>query len=135
MEAAARDRAKAWALANPEQHRANIKRHRETNWPKYLLQGARRSSKTRKHKAPTIDADFLKTLWATQAGLCHWTGIPMTIERDSPWSVSIDRLDNSKGYDADNVQLCCWWANLARNNYTVEEFRNILAAVRAAANS
>lgn len=34
----------------------------------------------------------------------------------------IDRVDNSKGYTEENCVPCCRKCNIAKNNYSVEEF-------------
>jgi hypothetical protein len=41
----------------------------------------------------------------------------------NPLSCSIDRIDNSKGYTKDNVQLVTWACNRARGNLSVEDFK------------
>lgn len=41
-------------------------------------------------------------------------------------SPSIDRVDNSKGYTKDNVEIICLRANQLKNDATIEEIRAIL---------
>lgn len=36
----------------------------------------------------------------------------------------IDRIDSNKGYELDNVVPCCKWCNIAKNDSTVDEFKN-----------
>lgn len=38
--------------------------------------------------------------------------------------IGIDRVDNSKGYDMDNLVSCCAWCNKMKLTYTKEEFIN-----------
>lgn len=38
-----------------------------------------------------------------------------------PYSASIDRIDNNRGYTKDNVQFVCWIYNLCKNNWTDKE--------------
>ena len=38
----------------------------------------------------------------------------------APSGYSIDRIDNTKGYTVDNIQLVCYSANLARNSFTIQ---------------
>jgi len=37
-------------------------------------------------------------------------------------NVSIDRIDSTKGYSKDNVQLVCMAANQMKNDLSMEEF-------------
>ncbi len=78
----------------------------------------------------TIAREDLSALWAKQGGLCYLSGVPMVKEARSLFSVSVDRLDNSRGYERDNVALVSKAANLARNTSTVDEFHVWLKAVR-----
>lgn len=36
----------------------------------------------------------------------------------------IDRVDNSKGYEIDNIVPCCRICNVAKNTLTLSEFKN-----------
>ena len=44
----------------------------------------------------------------------------------SPNSVSFDRIDSTKGYIKDNVQIISWRANNLKSNGTKQEFKLIL---------
>lgn len=46
------------------------------------------------------------------AGVCERTGV--TFERRGAFSMSLDRIDNSRGYTTDNVQAVCWAYNRAK---------------------
>lgn len=46
------------------------------------------------------------------AGVCQQTGIPF--EPSGNFAASIDRVDNSQGYVAGNVQAVCWIYNRAK---------------------
>lgn len=50
------------------------------------------------------------------------------------WGYGLDRLDNSRGYELDNVVTCCKECNVARNNnFTSDEMRQFIGpAIRAA---
>lgn len=67
----------------------------------------------------------LKSLWEKQRGICAITGLPMILPETSactnlgPKCVSIDRIDNSKGYSLENIQLVCYSVNLARNVFSI----------------
>ena len=57
-------------------------------------------------------------------GYCKVTGLPFTMEpnkngRTSPLSPSLDRIDSSKGYTEDNVQVVVWIYNNAKSHWGV----------------
>ena len=68
-----------------------------------------------------IDEDFILNMWITQNGKCFYSGKNMEIF-SSPWSVSIDRKDSSKGYTKDNIVLCCAVFNRMKLNYSINKF-------------
>ncbi len=73
-----------------------------------------------------IDEYFLKELYDRQQGLCAITGIPVELKthekgRQTPYQISVDRIDNSKNYSKNNVRLTTLIANLARNVFTDQD--------------
>lgn len=69
-----------------------------------------------------LSADFLLKLALQQGSRCAQTGIPFVISRESsPWMPSIDRIDSSKGYKQDNIQLVCWMYNVGKNRWSHQE--------------
>jgi hypothetical protein len=62
----------------------------------------------------------LKDMWDAQQGKCSVTGLHMTYAsrrmRDSTGlNASVDRIDQSKGYEKGNVRLVCYRVNLMRH--------------------
>lgn len=59
---------------------------------------------------------------------CFYCGIePTNIYHKRFYNVSyngVDRVDNSIGYELNNVVSCCKMCNIAKNNYTENEFLN-----------
>lgn len=78
-----------------------------------------------------LSYEFLERLLRKQAGLCALTGIPLEMShkgiRNKNTRVSLDRIDNSKGYTKDNVQLVVVTANLAKNSGANDDFWRFLA--------
>jgi len=75
----------------------------------------------------SIDSKFLMGLYSKQGGKCALSGIVMTTrgERggDEYWkSISLDRIDSSKGYTEDNVQLVCTGVNYMKKDMSDELF-------------
>lgn len=70
-----------------------------------------------------LDAYFLFSLFDEQDGRCAVSGIEMerpqaaAFRTDQPFMISVDRIDNSKGYTRGNVRLVCLIVNLAMNTW------------------
>ena len=97
------------------------------------LKGTRRRSKE-KNIYNDLTLDYLMYLWEKQKGLCALTGIPMTYkfyEGRVNTNLSVDRIDSTKGYSKDNVQLVCMAANQMKNDLSMEEFMNMCEVVLA----
>lgn len=72
-----------------------------------------------------LTSDFIMALYEKQNGLCALSGIPLTWDAKKGrvlTNLSIDRIDSSKGYDADNVQLVCRIVNIMKNNLSQDSF-------------
>lgn len=85
----------------------------------------------RRHKGVDISLQDLKDLWEKQKGLCAYSGVPMTWDDSNRYTtVSIDRIDSSKGYVRGNIAFCCFTVNIMKSNMPVEHFlwwcRNIV---------
>ena len=65
---------------------------------------------------------------------CPVLGIPLVIgDRTRPGiynSPSLDRIDNSKGYTKDNVQVISYRANSIKSDATPEEIKRIYKYIR-----
>lgn len=79
-----------------------------------------------------ITPDYVKELWEQQKGRCFYTGLPMIISptKKSPFHPSIDRRECSKGYIKGNVVICCQSINYAKSNYSENEFKEFLEALK-----
>lgn len=65
-----------------------------------------------------LDLEFIESLPL----ICHYTGEELTVEQNKPNTVSLDRIDNSKGYTKDNVVFCNWRVNQAKNTMSKLDF-------------
>ena len=130
---------KAWRDANPElvvkiQKRSRIiRKKRSLTDPDIALRNMLTCAKTRAKKAHRefdIDLDYVKRLWQRQQGLCKLSGLPMSIAIGSAeLRVSLDRINNDKGYVKGNVQLLRSMVNNAKNRYSQTEFLKMCRAV------
>lgn len=90
---------------------------------------------TRRGYACDLTLDFLLDLLEKQEGKCYYTGIPMVTTKRSPYIVSVDRKDSSRGYERDNVVLACWRANKMKQEFSVQDFVETCKLVAATAQS
>ena len=99
---------------------------RELKNPK--LSGRKRNTNqsTKRHKI-TITIYDLKELWKIQNGKCFWMGVDMSLEdlfvSNSPFAVSVERLNSDKGYHKDNIVLTTRFANRGRGKYDNDNFK------------
>lgn len=68
--------------------------------------------------------EYIKELWNKQEGKCALSGIQMTFqlqEGRTPTNVSIDKIDRTKGYTTDNIQLVCMACNQMKSDLSEGE--------------
>jgi hypothetical protein len=68
-----------------------------------------------------VDLDLLD-LWDKQDGRCAYTKLPLLATANQFNTVSLDRVDSSKGYVVGNIQLVCAAINKMKQEYTEEVF-------------
>lgn len=63
-------------------------------------------------------AGWALAIMKAQGHRCYLSGVPFSLDRlgrgaaPRPYAPSIDRIDASGGYTADNIRVICWAANL-----------------------
>ena len=95
---------------------------------RFLLKGHKQIAK---NKSIPIDFDLtaqeVYDQWEKQKGCCAYTGYPMIHPYNkkgkplTPYVASIDRIDSSKGYTRDNIEIVCIVINYAKNKFTKKE--------------
>jgi len=80
----------------------------------------------------TLTVDDINEIFERQNGLCYWFNVPLipSNSHKSPQQPSLDRLDINKGYTKDNVVLCCYSANIGRNENDVETWESFLKVLK-----
>lgn len=78
-----------------------------------------------------LSADFILALYEVQRGRCAITGRRMTIGTTKPTNISIDRIDSSRPYERDNVQLVCLAVNYMKHELSQDDFIDWCRAVMA----
>lgn len=54
--------------------------------------------------------------------ICHYTGQKLVLEGNKPNTISLDRIDCSKGYTATNVVYCCAFVNIMKHKSSYQDF-------------
>jgi len=57
---------------------------------------------------------------------CAETGVEMTLTPNRANTLSIDRINNSKGYIKGNVRFVCWCINRGKGNLPNNQFKKII---------
>jgi CRISPR/Cas system-associated protein Cas10 (large subunit of type III CRISPR-Cas system) len=95
-----------------------------------LLNASKQRSK-KKSRENTLTLEDIKSIYPKN-GLCPIFGTKLVFgdagfRETSP---SIDRIDSTKGYTKDNIQIISWKANRIKTNSSIEELELILAYMK-----
>lgn len=117
------------APSTPESIKKQRARYRN-DWALRLIQDSKTKSKkiNREH---SISKEYLHKLYKNQKGKCHWFNIPLTnfdIHK-FPQNISIDRLNNNKGYIEKNVVLTSYCANIGRGNTELNTWKTTVKKI------
>ena len=104
----------------------NIK-YRHDNWESFMVRASRtRARKISKEHTITVDDIIIPTK-------CPYLNVELTRiagQGNTPTNASLDRIDNTKGYTPDNIQVISILANTMKNKATKEQLitfaKNIL---------
>lgn len=69
-----------------------------------------------------LKPDDIKELIAKQNNKCVYTGYDLEWSHNNNYKASIDRIDSSKGYTRDNIQLVCFIVNQAKSDLSDDVF-------------
>ena len=97
-----------------------------------LWSGGSRRGRGEERSRKNLTVEQLNQLYVKQKGSCALSGFELTAIRGKsafPTNVSIDRIDNSKGYTIDNIQLVCRKANTMKGEETWEELLDWCTAI------
>jgi hypothetical protein len=86
-----------------------------------FLRTCKESAKKRNQEFSLERQDFLE-MWDEQQGLCVYTGLPMELQPNTLFSVSVERVDNSVGYTKNNTVLVTNAVNRMKSNMEGEDF-------------
>lgn len=89
----------------------------------------------RTRKSCSLTLADVKDQWEKQAGICPYTGWHLDLatwrrkRNKSPKQASIDRIDNSIGYEKGNIQFVALIVNYAKNTFTDDDLVEMCKAV------
>jgi hypothetical protein len=83
----------------------------------------------RTHITNTLTLEDLLKLYNEQEGRCFYTNRPMVLAKNDIYSLSIDRVNSSKGYHLDNIHLCCSIINYMKQEYPLDLFLTLCKEV------
>lgn len=112
-----------WQKEHPEQRRLSHKKHRQKNPVKYMLYKAKRRARDKEIEFSIVETDF--TNLPTH---CPVLGLELIYHGGGSMedrNASLDRIDNTKGYIKDNVQIISFRANKIKNDATLKELKAI----------
>ena len=92
-------------------------------------QGRNRVS-NRPVKEITITPDSLVEKFHKQNGKCYWSNLDLNEDfnyiKHHPFAISVERLDNSKGYTDENTVLTRRIFNLGRMAFPESDFKDVI---------
>ena len=99
-----------------------------------ILVGSLRARSRKKGWLTNVTPEDIVILFERQEGRCSQTGIKFTADHNSeagsgPFQPSVDRIDSTRPYTLDNVQLVVWMYNRMKGEHTTEEFAELLTMI------
>lgn len=73
--------------------------------------------------------EYLVELYETQNGVCSYTKEQLNLSAGHKNTISVDRIDSSKGYTKDNVVLTTWAVNNCKQDLSMQDFVNLCELV------
>lgn len=82
----------------------------------------------------TLTPEDIISKYNEQCGLCYWSEIPLDPKynyiKRHPLAISVERVDNTKGYTYDNIKLVIRMFNLGRCSYQ-GDFHQVVSELRS----
>ena len=86
-----------------------------------FLRNAKNSANKRGQEFALTVAD-IAACWQDQAGICAYSGRPMTLQTGHLNTVSIERINSSVGYTPANTILVCQAINRMKSDFSFADF-------------
>jgi hypothetical protein len=125
---------KQWYNKNHGKFKNYYKKQRaEEPLSKYVYKKLQQRKRATKGKiGPDFSLEEFDIWLNKQKLLCEYCGVDLTHwDKRKETTITLDRLDNSRGYNFDNIVLCCIACNRMRNDtFTYDEMIQIGKTVR-----
>lgn len=113
----------------------SLEAHREKKLPRANLMFLSIKGRARRRgmSFSLTQSDIISQLNA-QDWKCLKTGIPFDLTFGNgrkPFGPTIDRIENSRGYEADNIQIVCNLYNFCKNEFTDDDVMKFVRALAA----
>ena len=98
----------------------------------HMLVGAYKKSAREANRTFLLTNEECRALFKGDCSYCGDAPYRETKKKDSYGNFiynGIDRLDNDKGYEPDNVVSCCWPCNDLKGSYSVGEFIRLILKI------
>ena len=118
---------KEYYLQHKSRIRQRAQQQRKTYVPKFSREVGSRlkylctKARNRDKEFSLVNKDLLD-VFEVQQGLCAYTKLPLVATANQFNTISLDRIDSSKGYHKDNIQLVCAAINKMKQEYTEQMF-------------
>lgn len=93
---------------------------------RWYIKNVIKNSKKR-NQTYDVDLEYLSDIWKKQNGICPFTKQKLELrthsdkEKANPYSASLDRIDNTKGYIRGNIRFVSLIFNYARNTFSDDD--------------
>ena len=105
----------------------------ETRFLRSRLNIARSSAKIRQSKGReceySLSEQDIVSMREYQNNQCVYSGVVLQWCQNTQNQASIDRIDSTKGYHIDNIQLVAWQVNEMKSDMTHDEFLRIIRTI------
>ena len=107
--------------------RESFRRRSSVEYTLRVIAAGCKNRAKRTGKECDIDVQYLLDKLKEQDGKCAMTGVELLSSRTNtrinshPHTVTVDRIDSTKGYTKDNVQIVSYIYNCAKNNWSHDD--------------
>jgi len=123
----------SWRTRMKDRNDATQVKYRETQKTSPKINLSRMATQAKQREGGDISTEFLLNMWIEQDGKCALSGLQMVWGQGvvNAMNVSIDRVDQTRGYYTDNVRLVCWCVNSFRQKMNDSELLYVASALVA----
>jgi len=88
---------------------------------KHVAKISKNNKRSKENSEFTLTLENVLQKIIDQKGRCAYSGIPLAFTLNSSWRMSIERINNRRGYTIDNIVLICIEFNTGDNSWQSED--------------